>query len=432
MQRLIEDGGVVIEGNPATNTEGTPVRGAWLQAIDDELIGLVENTGETLNPEDNGQIAKGIQSGKLISSVAGGTADALTGTFTPIIETLINNMVLCVRAAGANTTTAVTFTPNPGVIAPVGVYKGANVVLAMGDIAGAGHGLKFRWDATLTKWELLNPATGISIAAPNFKNKLPNGAFRINQRKYISGTALAPGVPLTGVGYGHDGWRAGAGGCTYTFAQSMGPTQINITAGTLISVAEDSTVDGTAMVLSWGGSAQGRVGVNGAAPSGAYAASPITLTATPGQTVSVEFNTGTLGKVDLRNGLTPSADYEWPPLWMVLAVCQRYLPAFNTPSGQVGSVNWVSSTAFQANFSFPVTARAVPSTISVSSIGHFVANTPGGSNNVCTGVFAYWIAGLNSFSVTGTVAGGGGTLGTGGFLYAGNGSAQILFFGCEL
>lgn len=43
-------------GNPATSTKGTAVRNWWLNAIQEELAGLVEGLGGVLDPEDNGQL----------------------------------------------------------------------------------------------------------------------------------------------------------------------------------------------------------------------------------------------------------------------------------------------------------------------------------------------------------------------------------------
>ena len=166
MQRIVDNGGVFLGGNPSTNTKGTITTADWLNSVQEELAGLVEDTGEELSAPDNKQVSKGIQSGKLVTANAGGTADAITGAFTPAITTLTHNMVLYIRAGSANATASPTFTPNSGVLAPSSMYKGANASLAIGDISGAGHGLKLRWDATLTKWELMNPATGIITITP--------------------------------------------------------------------------------------------------------------------------------------------------------------------------------------------------------------------------------------------------------------------------
>lgn len=95
---------------------------------------------------------------------AGGTANAITANFTPDVS-LTNGQTVLVRAATSNTTTTPTFAPD-GLTAKT-IVKGANSALAAGDIAGAGHWLELAWDSTLSKWVLLNPATGVSGIASN-------------------------------------------------------------------------------------------------------------------------------------------------------------------------------------------------------------------------------------------------------------------------
>ncbi|WP_457492066.1 hypothetical protein [Tardiphaga sp. P5_C7] len=133
-------------------------------------------------------------------------------------------------------------------------------------------------------------------------NVLINSDFRINQRSYASAAALTAGS------YGHDRWKAGAGGGDYSYSQLASSTQVTIAASkTLIQVVEDKNVEGGTYVLSWTGTAQARAGVNSATPSGAYAASPLIISSqTAGTVMSVEFNTGTLGKVKLELGSVPT------------------------------------------------------------------------------------------------------------------------------
>jgi hypothetical protein len=111
---------------------------------------------------------------------------------------------------------------------------------------------------------VLAAVTGGTAAAIPGANNADNGGFAVNQRTYVSGTALAAGA------YGHDRWKAGAGGGTYTFAAPSGPSNsITITAGTLQQVIEGAALAGGTYTLSWTGTAQGRIG------AGSYAASPV-------------------------------------------------------------------------------------------------------------------------------------------------------------
>ena len=138
----------------------------------------------------------------------------------------------------------------------------------------------------------VNTATGSSTAAIPGASYADNGGFAINQRTYVSGTALAAAA------FGHDRWKAGAGGATYTFTPSGNPaTTVTITAGTLQQVVEGAAILGGTYTLSWTGTAQGRVG------AGAYAASPVTASGiVASANTTIEFNAGTLGRVKFESG----------------------------------------------------------------------------------------------------------------------------------
>ena len=97
-----------------------------------------------------------VQDGKLNWVAAGGTADAITATYSPAITALVDGQICFVRAGAANTTTTPTFSPN-GLTARTIVKNGA-VALVAGDIVGANHELCLRYNLANTRWELLNPA----------------------------------------------------------------------------------------------------------------------------------------------------------------------------------------------------------------------------------------------------------------------------------
>lgn len=143
-------------------------------------------------------------------------------------------------------------------------------------------------------------------------NVIINPLFNINQRA-VSGT-----VTLAANQYGHDRWKAGAGGCTYTFSTSNGVTTVNITSGTLQQVIEAQMFAGSPgdYFLSWQGTAQGRIN------SGAYGLSGVSASIDGSANVTVEFSTGTLSLPKLEAGLvTP---FVARPIQQELFLCQRY------------------------------------------------------------------------------------------------------------
>lgn len=90
---------------------------------------------------------------------AGGTADAISGTFVPPVTTLTNGLTVYVRAAAANTASGVVFQADSTAAKPI--VKGANKPLEIGDIGGAGHWLELQFDTFLDKWVAQNPASAI-------------------------------------------------------------------------------------------------------------------------------------------------------------------------------------------------------------------------------------------------------------------------------
>jgi hypothetical protein len=110
----------------------------------------------------NFNFAVDIQS-QAIYAAAGGSADAITATYSPAVTALVSGLTIYLRAASANATTTPTFSPNS--LTAKTIVKGNNQPLVAGDIAGAGHILILQYDATNSVWELANPATAKTSAA---------------------------------------------------------------------------------------------------------------------------------------------------------------------------------------------------------------------------------------------------------------------------
>ena len=191
-----------------------------------------------------------------------------------------------------------------------------------------------------------------SKAGPTFRNRLIDAGFIINQRIYVSNTALASGV------YAHDRWKAGASGCTYTFTQgSLGvPIAITITAGSLQQVIEGCNMpEGGTYVLSWTGTAQARF--NG----GTYGSSPLAVTGiTAGANTTIEFNTGTLSFPQLEVG-SSATGFEYRQYGQELALCQRYYQQMvGADQIRLSAGNSYSSTVLNFTNKLVCTMRATP------------------------------------------------------------------------
>ncbi len=105
------------------------------------------------------------QDGKINWVAAGGTADALTATYSPAVTTLVDGQLFFVRVAAANATTTPTFAPN-GLTAHT-ITKFGGIALAAGDILGNLAEVILRYNLANTRYELLNPANGPASSTAN-------------------------------------------------------------------------------------------------------------------------------------------------------------------------------------------------------------------------------------------------------------------------
>lgn len=208
-----------------------------------------------------------------------------------------------------------------------------------------------------------------AVAAIAGRNCVINGTFSINQRSFAGG-ALAAGI------YGHDRWKAGGGGATYTVTGEAA----TITAGTLQQVIEGVNVpEGGTYTLSWSGTAQARV------DGGSYAASPITVTGkTAGANTTVEFGTGTVSLVQYKAG-SAATTFERRHFGLELALCQRYYEVSGHDSYYSGSVQFGG--AYYATSSFKATKRIAAPTVVTTNGGAtgFDASNPTVSSSSADG-----------------------------------------------
>lgn len=197
-----------------------------------------------------------------------------------------------------------------------------------------------------------------------------NGNFVVNQRVYVSNATLASGA------YGHDRWKGGASGGDYTFTQLPSSTTITIKTGkSLIQVIETFNVIGGTYTLSWTGTAQARFGIDSATPSGAYAASPITITTqTAGTVMSVEFNEGTLGKAQLNSG-SVALPFQPKSYAEEEINCKKYYQVYGGLNAYdrlpVFGIIASSATASEGILQHEVEMRAKPTFAYTGTIGNF-------------------------------------------------------------
>ena len=137
------------------------------------------------------------------------------------------------------------------------------------------------------------------ISNPSGKNRVINGAFNVNERGYISGTVQASGS------YAVDRWKSSSANSSMTFTTAPQGQMVTL-VGSYQQRIERANMEAGSYMVSWQGSAQCRIYRVGDTPP-AYSVSPIVFVSDGTTDVMIEFNAGTLWKVQVELGgaITP-------------------------------------------------------------------------------------------------------------------------------
>jgi hypothetical protein len=174
-----------------------------------------------------------VQPATQIIGTTGGTADAITATFTPTITSLTAGMTLLVRATAANATTTPTFQADSTAAATIVKY--ANAALVAGDIPGAGFWMFLTWDATNSKWVLDNPFPPVAATPVNVPVR----------QVVLGGPVLTSGLP--------NFLPASAGALSLTIANVTANAPLTLTAANAFvsSGQNDVVFQTTSNSLTW-------------------------------------------------------------------------------------------------------------------------------------------------------------------------------------
>jgi len=252
-------------------------------------------------------------------------------------------------------------------------------------------------------------------ALSGFRNHIINGNFSINQRAYASGAAVGAGL------YGHDRWKMAASADTYTYSTTTNVTTVTIPAGKILrQVIEGLNLQSGTYVLSWTGTAQGKIG------AGSYGASGITGSITGGTDTTIEFGPGTVSKVQLEFGTAPTP-FEARPYGTELALCQRYYYQETYAAGSYfgGGYN-ANTTISQQYIKFPTPMRIAPTALQQSGTATDYQVRHGAVNTTCSSVPAFNNATAYGCTIYMSVASGL-TAGQGSFGNTSNSNAYLGF-----
>jgi hypothetical protein len=277
--------------------------------------------------------------------------------------------------------------------------------------------------------ELVTASDANTLFVRGYGNRIINGNFEINQRGYTSGTNLASGA------YGFDRWKSGFTNTALTFTDGVQNTTVTISSsGVLQQIIERENMPAGTYILSWFGTATGRIYNAGSTPPG-YTAGPITVTLDGSANVVVEFtasgDTRTLGLVQVEAG-TVFSPFDYRHRGQELILCQRYYyRVTNTGSNRAFCLGWAdSSTVFVGTIPFPQTMRARPSAlITTGTASDYTAIGPGVSMTASSITYDGTSA---DFQGTIVLSGGGGlTTGRGGQIRS-NSSTAFFAWDVEL
>ncbi len=142
-----------VDRNTAAAVKGSIVPAAAIEGPQRELVNLIAAAGITPDGGDLQQIAKAIQSNRLRSAVAAGSANAVTATLNPVPANIGVGFRVTLKLSVALSPGA-TFSPNGIAAATIKLMSGADI--RTGDTA-AGQVVDLVWDGAA--WQLQTPNT---------------------------------------------------------------------------------------------------------------------------------------------------------------------------------------------------------------------------------------------------------------------------------
>lgn len=215
-------------------------------------------------------------------------------------------------------------------------------------------------------------ATGASLAG--FRNKIINGSFQVNQRGHASGAAVTAGQ------YTLDRWKV-TNSTAITFSTTANKTTVTIPSGqTIQQVIEGLNLQSGTYVLSWEGTAQGRIGAGSYGASGA-----VTASITGGADTTIELRNGTAANVQFELAAVATA-FEQRLIQAEAQLCHRYYYRLAMPvaSGGYGVGQAVTTTQVWAYFQYPTQMRIAPTALEQTGTASDYMLRPAAGNINCT------------------------------------------------
>lgn len=331
-----------------TAQDGTDILAAWLNELVANNRSIARANGlklDGVNPvvaQDNGDdlLLRGIealiQRNQILFARNTGTGDAAVIPLSPVPAELVDGMEMLTYYGSPNTTTAPVANVGTGAKS---VLKAGGAAPAIGDLSGF---VRLRWDAQANALKIggLSPSDAGAYGA--FRNLVLNPRFTQNKRNKSGTITLAPGA------YGHDMWKAGVSGCTYTVSGGV----VTISAGSLKQVIEDPAVNTGVVALgpcAFAQAGNAQCSING----GAFATGSQSLSHMGGA-ITLEFQSGTISVPQFEASAlpTPFAPRSEP---IESLLCRRWVRTSFGPgvTPAVGGLTGFSSSGQGTGIVFP-------------------------------------------------------------------------------
>lgn len=251
---------------------GTELTATWHNAVQEELLAVIEKAGLVADPADLRQLLRGIRRGKLNYVVAGGTANALTVTLdpAPVAGEIAAGFILRVLITSGNTGPA---TFNPNTLGATAITRAKGAALRQGDLV---PGQIVTLVDTGSSWMLASPgAADVALGGTTLLTTLGTAPWIVPANVF----RLKEVIPLGGGGGGGGGQNAttfsgcggggAAGGAAIKFDIPVTPGQsISTTVGAGGKAGTPALNGGNGGSSSFGAFCSATGGTGGAAASG--------------------------------------------------------------------------------------------------------------------------------------------------------------------
>jgi hypothetical protein len=191
-------------------------------------------------------------------------------------------------------------------------------------------------------WQTVQSTSSGQFAG--FRNILINGNFNVNQRGYVSGTAV--GAANT---YTLDRWKVLVSGQSLTYVTLGNGRQITAPAGGVQQVIENLNINGGTYTLSWVGTATAQV-------NGVAVANGAQVTLPSNTQVTVTFFSGTVSQAQLEPGYV-ATPFEQRLVGTEILLCQRY---YQESAYTIGGSQIYAGQRIYSTFSTLQQLRATP------------------------------------------------------------------------